>query len=166
MFSDPVLQEFVDTAHAITWCTVATVDRRGRPRSRVLHPVWSLGADGVLSGVVATRPTPLKVAHVAHRPAASCSYWHPDQDVAVAECHVAWVPDAAGRRAAWETIAATPPPAGYDPTVMWPGGPDMEDFAVLALRPWRVMVRRAPDFTAGVPARVWSADAPAAASAA
>ena len=31
---------FVEMAHRIVWATVATVDERGRPRSRVLHPIW------------------------------------------------------------------------------------------------------------------------------
>jgi hypothetical protein len=156
MSADPVLEEFVAVAHTITWCTVATVDRRGRPRSRVLHPVWSLGAHSALTGLVLTRPTPLKRAHLAHAPAVSCSYWHPSQDVAVAECAAAWVVDAAGRRAAWAAVAEAPPPAGYDPAGIWPGGPDDPGLGVLALTPWRVMVRRASDFAAGVPARVWA----------
>ena len=24
----------------IVWCTFATVDRSGKPRSRILHPIW------------------------------------------------------------------------------------------------------------------------------
>ncbi|MEZ5233195.1 MAG: hypothetical protein R2749_10875 [Acidimicrobiales bacterium] len=31
---------FVEMAHRIVWCTVATVDPTGRPRTRVLHPLW------------------------------------------------------------------------------------------------------------------------------
>ena len=31
---------FVKMAHQIVWCTAATVDAQGRPRSRVLHPMW------------------------------------------------------------------------------------------------------------------------------
>lgn len=31
---------FVAMAHRIVWCTVTTVDRRDRPRSRILHPFW------------------------------------------------------------------------------------------------------------------------------
>jgi hypothetical protein len=159
----PALEEFVAVAHAITWCTVATVDRRRRPRSRVLHPVWSLDEDGALSGLVLTRPTPLKRDHLAHAPAVSCSYWHPSQDVAVAECAAAWLDDAEGRRAAWAAVAAAPPPVGYDPASIFPGGPGDPGLGVLVLTPWRVMVRRAPDFAAGVPARVWRAAAAVAA---
>ena len=31
---------FVKMAHEIVWCNVATIDKKGRPRSRVLHPIW------------------------------------------------------------------------------------------------------------------------------
>ncbi|MCB8968188.1 MAG: pyridoxamine 5'-phosphate oxidase family protein, partial [Ardenticatenaceae bacterium] len=31
---------FVEMAHRIVWCNAATVDSKGRPRSRVLHPIW------------------------------------------------------------------------------------------------------------------------------
>ena len=140
---------------------MATVDRRGRPRSRVLHPLWSIDAAGALSGVVLTRPTPLKRGHLAHVPAVSCSYWHPGQDVAVAECAAAWMTDPAARHAAWDAVASAPAPVGYDPAPMWPGGPTDPDLGVLALAPWRVMVRRAPDFAAGIAARVWRAPAAA-----
>ena len=32
---------FVALAHRIVWCTLATVDARGRPRSRVVTPCGS-----------------------------------------------------------------------------------------------------------------------------
>jgi hypothetical protein len=31
---------FVEMAHKIVWVSVATVDVQGRPRSRILHPIW------------------------------------------------------------------------------------------------------------------------------
>jgi hypothetical protein len=159
--SESTLKEFVEVAHGIVWCTVATVDRRGRPRSRVLHPVWRMQPDGTLAGLVATRPTPLKRAHLAHGRFVSCSYWHPEHDVAVAECAAAWLPEAEHARV-WDAIASAPAPVGYDPGHIWPDGPHGADFAALRLEPWRVTVRRAGDFATGVPARVWRKDAGAA----
>ena len=32
--------KFKAITQRIVWCTVTTVDRQGRPRSRLLHPVW------------------------------------------------------------------------------------------------------------------------------
>ena len=34
---------FVEMAHRIVWGSAATVDREGRPRSRILHPIWRDG---------------------------------------------------------------------------------------------------------------------------
>ena len=76
---------FVEMAHRIVWCSAASVDRQGRPRSRVLHPLWQW--DGKrLSGWIATGPTPTKRAHLAASPYLSLNYWEPGQDTCVAEC--------------------------------------------------------------------------------
>ena len=56
---------FVDMAHQIVWCSVATVDRRGRPRSRVLHPIWQWDGQS-LHGWIATGPTPHTVRKTRH----------------------------------------------------------------------------------------------------
>ena len=47
-----VEEEFIAVAHRIVWCGVATVDRRGRPRTRILHPYWERTGDGVRGWVV------------------------------------------------------------------------------------------------------------------
>ena len=76
---------FVKMAHEIVWCTAATVDARGRPRSRILHPIWQWQG-GRLTGWIATGPTPVKRAHLDASPYLSCNYWAPSQDTCVAEC--------------------------------------------------------------------------------
>src|SRR5262245_48465030 len=70
-----VQKEFVERAHRIVWCTVATVGPDKRPRSRILHPIWEL--DDELVGWIVTRATPIKVRHLAYSPYVSCSYWEP-----------------------------------------------------------------------------------------
>ena len=35
-----VAPAFIEMAHRIVWCSAATVDTHGRPRSRILHPIW------------------------------------------------------------------------------------------------------------------------------
>ena len=51
-----VAPAFVEMAHRIVWCSVATVDRLNRPRVRILHPIWTWdGTD--LTGWIATSPT-------------------------------------------------------------------------------------------------------------
>ena len=151
------LELFVAVAADVVWCSMATVDRRNRPRSRVVHPVWWLDGGG-LTGVVGVRPTALKRAHLAHSPYASLSYWSPRHDVAVAECAARWEEDPLERVAAWERMKATPPPMGYDPATAWPGGPEAEDWAVLHLEPWRVRAARAESIAAGAGFEVWASE--------
>ena len=151
-----VAEQFITIAHRVVWCTLATVDRHNRPRSRIVHPVWELRA-GALHGLVATRPTPLKRAHLAHAPHVSCTYWDPAHDVAVAECAAHWL-DEAGRAHAWDRIARAPAPAGYDPSAIWPAGPTSADFAVIALEPWRVSAASAATLARGEQAAVWRAE--------
>jgi len=133
---------FVEIAHKIVWCTVATVDREGRPRSRILHPYWEWDGRSLV-GWIATGPTPVKLAHLANSPFVSCSYWAPSHDVAVAECHAELVQDDTIRTRIWDLFKQTPPPLGYDPGgIGVPGwdGPTSPAFAVLRLEPWRLRV--------------------------
>jgi hypothetical protein len=138
---DP-LDAFVTVAHRIVWANLATVDRRGRPRSRLVHPVWERHGDALV-GLVASRPTPLRRAHVADHPHVSVAYWDPAHETAVAECAARWLP-AGEHEAAWERLRSAPEPAGYDPRIAWPDGPRSADFAVLELTPWRLRTWQPP----------------------
>lgn len=71
---------FVEMAHRIVWCGAATVDREGRPRTRILHPLWHWDGS-VLSGVIASSPTPTKRAHLEASPFISLNYWAPTRHV-------------------------------------------------------------------------------------
>jgi len=137
---EQVAPAFVEMAHRIVWANAASVDRKGRPRSRVLHPIWEWSG-GTLTGWIATAPTPLKRAHLAHSPHLSLGYWTPAQDACVAECHARWCFDLATRERTWALFADTPPPVGYDPAII-PGWqtPGDDAFAVLKLAPWRLRV--------------------------
>lgn len=150
MVVDDITADFVRVAHRIVWCSLATVDRRGRPRSRVVHPYWERTGGG-LTGWVFTRPTPLKVAHLAGRPYASCSYWDPAHEIAVAECAAALVDDDATHRRVWDLFASADAPLGYDPAILGDG-----PVTVLRLTPWRLRTA----------AGSWHADVSAAAPAA
>src|SRR5215212_3394051 len=92
-----VAPAFIEMAHQIVWCSVATVDSKGRPRTRILHPIWQW--DGAqLIGWVATRPTGVKRAHLAGSAYLSASYWMPTHDTCVADCRAIWANDDLTRR--------------------------------------------------------------------
>jgi hypothetical protein len=149
-----VASEFVAIAHRVVWATLATVDRCGRPRSRVVHPVWEWRDEGLV-GWVTSRPTPLKRAHLARTPFVSVSYWDPAHDTAVAECAARWVDEVEERARVWALCRAAPPPLGHDPGAIWPAGPADPDAGVVRLDPWRLRVARAAALAAGEPPRSW-----------
>lgn len=131
---------FVEMAHRIVWASAATVDAQGRPRSRVLHPIWQW--DGAkLIGWIGTGPTPTKRAHLKASPFISLNYWAATQDTCVAECRAEWAFDDETRTMVWELFAQTPPPVGYNPSIIpaWTS-PTCEAFAALRLEPWRLRV--------------------------
>ena len=135
-----VAPAFVEMAHRIVWCSVATVDTGGRPRTRILHPIWEW--DGAaLTGWIATGPTPVKRAHLERNPNVSCSYWTTSHDTCVADCRVEWAFDDETRTAVWERFTSAPAPVGYDPGMI-PGwdGPTSDAFAALRLEPFHLRV--------------------------
>jgi len=131
---------FVELAHRIVWSSVATVDGEGRPRSRVLHPIWEWDG-GALTGWIGTSPTPVKRAHLTASPYVSCNYWSPSQDTCTAECQAEWRFDDETRTRIWNLFKTAPEPVGYDPGIIpeW-DGPTGSAFAVLRLEPWRLRV--------------------------
>ncbi|MCG8588238.1 MAG: pyridoxamine 5'-phosphate oxidase family protein [Proteobacteria bacterium] len=131
---------FVAMAHRIVWGSIATVDAKGRPRSRVLHPIWEWDGNELV-GWVGTGPTPTKRAHLDASPFASINYWEPGQDTCVAECRATWCFDVETRKRIWEAYKSAPPPLGYDPAIIpvWTA-PEADTFAVLRFDPWRVRV--------------------------
>jgi hypothetical protein len=147
---DGIAPAFVEMAHSIVWASVATVDRDGRPRSRILHPIWAW--DGVdLVGWIATVPTPVKRAHLGAHPEVSVSYWTPSHDTCNAECVTQWYLDDDTRRTVWDMFANGPEPVGYDPRIIpqWRDGPTSEEFAVLRLAPYRLRVMAGTVMTKG-----------------
>ena len=131
---------FVEMAHRIVWCTAATVDAEGRPRSRILHPIWRWDGDR-LEGWIATEATSIKRSHLDASPHISLNYWNPTHDTCVAECRANWAFDDETRTMVWELFRNAPEPVGYDPAMIpiW-DGPTSERFAALHLDAWRLRV--------------------------
>lgn len=135
-----VAPAFVEMAHRIVWCTVATVDGTGAARTRVLHPIWQW--DGTsLTGWIATSPLSVKARHLERDARVSLTYWHPEQDVCTAECVTAWELDDDARRAGWDRFKHAPAPVGYDPAIIpaWTD-PLCEAFGILRLEPTALRV--------------------------
>lgn len=142
-------KEFAERVGRIVWCTVATVDRRGRPRSRILHPIWEGNR-----GWVATRRHSFKERHLAHNPHVSLSYWDPDQEQVYADCTARWNDDPATKRRIWELFGSTPEPRGYDLGTIWES-PEDPEYGLLELVPWRIELSAIADLAEGIAPRVW-----------
>jgi hypothetical protein len=106
----------------------------------VLHPIWEWEGDQLV-GWIATGPTPVKRAHLAHSPFVSCNYWAPTHDTCTAECAASWAFDDATRTRVWNLFKDGPAPVGYDPAMIpaW-DAPTSPTFAALRLEPWRLRV--------------------------
>jgi hypothetical protein len=146
-----VATSFIEIAHAIAWCSAATVDRKGRPRSRILHPIWEW--DGAsLVGWVAAFPTALMRGHLNNNPYMSCTYWAETQNTCTAECNAELLFDDETRIDVWQKFKQAPPPVGYDPGVIahWTA-PTSDAFAVIRLDSWRLRVFPATSFMAADP---------------
>lgn len=147
---DRVAPAFVDMAHRIVWASVATVDGDGKPRSRVLHPIWEWDGSA-LTGWIAVGPTPVKTAHIAAHPHVSINYWAPSHDTCTAEANVAWILDDAERTELWERLKNAPEPVGYDPAIIepWRDGPTSPGFAGWKLTPTRLRLMPGTVMTQG-----------------
>jgi hypothetical protein len=100
------LRADVAAAMRINYATMTTVDRRGRPRSRVLIAVWEIDGERPV-GWLATFPTPVKTAHIAHNPHVGMSYWGPD--TVSLDSVAAWVHDPQARHHVWDLYRSGSP---------------------------------------------------------
>ncbi|MEV6217867.1 pyridoxamine 5'-phosphate oxidase family protein [Nocardia sp. NPDC051833] len=152
-FAD-IKADFDAIVGSINYATMTTVDAAGRPRSRVLIPVWETGGE-VPTGWLGTYRTPVKAAHIAGNPHVTFSYWSPAQNTVAVDTVAGWTDDPDERAHVWDLYRhGSPPGAGYDPGQFWQG-PDDPAFQVLRLTPWRIQVLRGRDLVSGIPARIW-----------
>lgn len=136
-----LLSEVTPTARSIVeriiWCTVTTVGVDGEPRSRLMHPVWDWSGPEPVA-LVTARPTKLKVEHLSDNPRVACFYWDPAHATVAIDGTAEWLA-LDERAAAWEKVAATPEPVGFDPSMIWPTGPAAEDCRFLRLAARRII---------------------------
>jgi hypothetical protein len=141
---ETVAPAFVEMANRMVYCTLATVDRRGRPRSRMQHTLWEWDGKSLV-GWVGSIVTPIKRTHLVNNPYVSCSFWDGAEvyDTCTAECRAELLEDEASKREGWERFKSISPPLGYDPGAVfpeWAEGPTSPAWGVLRLEPWHLRV--------------------------
>ena len=129
---EEIQAEFMDRAQKAVYCNVATVDLKGRPRSRVMHLIW----DGPIGWVI-TWPESHKAKHLGNNPHVSLAYINNPYKPVYVECTAGWVNEVSEQLRIWELHKSIPPPLGFDPE---PGYGTIENkyFGLLKFTPWRI----------------------------
>jgi hypothetical protein len=135
---EDLIGEFVERAHAMVWCNVATIDAQGRVQSRVLHPIW----DGAV-GYIGSRSASPKMRQIAAAPWVSLAYVSDIVKPVYAECRATIVTDPAERARAWDRYKQAPPPLGFDYGTLFTSADDPA-FGLIRVDPWRIKVQDAP----------------------
>ena len=145
---EPLRADFLRITAEIAYCTVTTVDPVGRPRSRMMHPIFEV-VEGQPRGWAVTDRTPLKNRHLAAHPYVACSYWSPQQDSVAIDCWAGWVEDDDVLLQVWDLFASPEPPGWGDLSGYGEDGISHPRFHVLRLTPYRVQILRGQQFAAG-----------------
>lgn len=147
---EEIEREFAERVRSMIWCSVATVDRRQRPASRILHPLW----EG-RTGWILTHRDSHKAKHLERNPFVSLAYVRGDvQKPLYVDCRAEWVGDARERERVWKLASSEPPPLGFDPAPDF-GAPDDPRFGVLKLSPWRIVLVTFPAASHDAGQRIW-----------
>ena len=118
---EEIAEKFNDRVNRIVWCSVTTIDRKGRPRSRILHPVW----EGAI-GWIATGRHSHKEKHLSDNPYVSLTYFDQPggnpmaQQQVYAECKTEWEDDPDEKRRLWDLVKNAPSARGLRPRPLLP----------------------------------------------
>lgn len=145
-------EEFRRRVQRTVWCTVATVDSKGRPRTRILHPVW----EGT-TGWIGSNPNSPKARQIEANPYVSLSYWDQNHEQVYVDARAEWIDDRAEQERIWNLFKSLPQPYGYDMGMIWQGGLDDPGFGVLKIMPWRIELFSLNNMFSGEDATVWRA---------
>jgi general stress protein 26 len=124
--------EFMQRIQKAVYCSMATVDRQGRPRSRILHPVW----DGSMGWVISW-PESHKARHLEQNPYVSLAYIQTPVQPVYVDALAEWVEEEGEKHRIWELHQQTPPPLGFDPAPYY-GSIHHPYYGLLRFKPWRV----------------------------
>jgi general stress protein 26 len=149
-FSD-IEEEFRARVTEQIWCAMITIDRAGRPYSRIIHPFW----EGSL-GWILTHRNSHKAKHLELNPNVSLAYVRGNvQKPLYVNCTASWSGDSKERRRVWQAVLDTPEPVGFDPTSDF-RSPDNEEFGLLKLTPWKIVLVTFPAESYEAGHQVWT----------
>ena len=114
------------------YCNMATVDRKNRPRSRVMHPIW----DGPIGWAISW-PESHKTKHLQANPYVSLAYIQEHETPVYVDCVAEWIDEVAEKERIWELHKTTPPPLGFDPQPHY-GTIYHQFYGLLRFTPWRI----------------------------
>ena len=126
--------EFRERVDRMVWCSVATVDTKGRPSSRLLHTIW----EGRTCWI-GTHRNSTKQLHLERNPYVSLAYVSDVVHPVYVEATASWEDDPAIKQHVWDLFLNTPEPLGYDPALTFIA-PDHENFGVLRIDPWKIIL--------------------------
>jgi general stress protein 26 len=129
---DEMQAEFISRIQKAVYCNMATVDRKGRPRSRIMHPIW----DGRIGWVISW-PESHKTKHLQFNPYVSLAYIQDTSKPVYVDATAEWVNDVDEKHRIWELHKSTPPPLGFDPEPHY-SSIDHPNFGLLRFTPWRI----------------------------
>ena len=127
---EEIQEEFMKRVSQAVYCNMATVDRQGRPRSRMLHPVW----EGPIGWCISWKT--LKSKHLEHNPFVSLAYITDRDKPVYVDCLAEWADEQSEKLRIWELHRSLPPPLGFDPEQGY--GTLLATSGLLKFTPWRV----------------------------
>ena len=129
---EEIQAEFITRIQDAVYCNMATVNRQGRPRSRIMHPIWEGPIGWVLSW-----PESHKSKHLESNPFVSLAYIHNPKQPVYIDASAKWIQNPKEKQRIWELHQTTPAPLGFDPGPHY-GNIDGPYFGLLQFTPWRI----------------------------
>ena len=124
--------EFMQRIQQAVYCSLATIDRRGRPRSRIMHPIW----DGPVGWVISW-PESHKAKHLDLNPYVSLAYIQDKDKPVYVDAVAEWIDDVAEKHRIWDLHKTTPAPLGFDPQPHYETIKN-QYYGLLRFTPWRI----------------------------
>ena len=124
--------EFIRRVSKAIYGSVATIDRKNRPRSRIMHPVW----DGYIGWVISW-PQSHKAKHLQGNPYVSLAYIDDRDKPVYVDARAEWIDEVEEKHRIWNLHKNTPPPLGFDPEPHY-GMIDHPYYGLLRFTPWRI----------------------------